>query len=217
MYILYVVAYYLLMPGVILPFVWYIHQEKVTLDTYEKKRKATKKYGEKDADSREALVKKIKRFEIVFLIAVMILLPSLHLTTSMYCDNEIHRELYGGTGVKGPAYAYQDPVLFSLGPSYNIDKVESKMKEKPDIWHYEQIEEAIDLDDLTRYPGSLAVYRLLRQRVIVTYTYLSPYPIIKTYGFVVKQVDGEELFILMKKDTIIFPENPSKAGKILLE
>ncbi|MGM0510134.1 MAG: hypothetical protein ACQESD_03290 [Thermoplasmatota archaeon] len=135
----------------------------------------------------------------------------------MYSDNEIHRELYGGTGAKGPAYAYQDPVIYSLGPSYDVQEIESKMKDKPNRWHYEQIDEAVDIDNLTRYPGSLAVYRLLRDRVIVTYTYLSPCPMIRTFGFVIKEVDGEELFLLIDQDTIIFPGNPTKADRVLLD
>ncbi|MFW5904257.1 MAG: hypothetical protein ACOCTK_02195 [Candidatus Saliniplasma sp.] len=211
---LYLPTYYFIIPGVLLGFIWHIYHEKKTLDTYDERKRKSETFGDKEADSREALREKIKKYQIVLIVLILILLPSWHVATTYYTDYGVHKELRGSTGVFGPLYEQHDPVGQSIGPSYDVDGITAQMKEDQNIWRYEQLDEAIDFSDLTRVPGSLAVYRLIDNRIIVTYTYLAPYPLVKTFGFVIKDIQGEETFILINKDTIIFPQSPHKAGDV---
>lgn len=213
---LYHIAYYFLLPGILLPFIWIVYQKKKTLKTYEERRSKRNKFRDTDADSRESTAKSIKKYQTIMIVLFLILLPLWHVTTTMYCDHGMHRELWGKSGYLGPAYSISDPVQESIGPSYDIERVKSQMKEAPKMWGYEQVNEAIDFDELTKLPGSLAVYRIRLQRLVVTYTYLSPYPIIKTFGFMIKLVESEPVFMLMSKDTLIFPQNPNSAGRVIL-
>jgi len=213
---IYLIAYYFLLPIIIIPLAWHIYQEKKTLDMYEEKKETGKYFGYKEDVSRKDLIKKIKLYQIILLILIIVLLSSWHATTALYTDYGMHRELYGGVHpITGPAYAMQNPVTHSLGPSYDVDEIISEMKEMPERWDYEQLDEKINFDELTKYPGSLAVYLMLRERIVVTYTYTSPFPIVRTFGFMIKEVAEEDVYVLMRDDTIIFPQSPHGAGEVL--
>lgn len=212
----YLIAYYFLLPAVIIPLAWHIYQEKKTLDMYEEKKKIINDFRSKEEISRKSLIKKIKAYQIILFILIIIILSSWHVTAVFYTDYGMHRELYGSTHpITGPAYAMQDPVTNSIGPSYDVDEVISEMKDMPERWDYEQIDDGVDFDELTKYPGALAVYRMERGRIVVTYTYVSPFPMVRTFGFQIKEVAGEDIFILMREDTIIFPQSPHGAGEVL--
>ncbi|MFP4000345.1 MAG: hypothetical protein ACLFU5_00380 [Thermoplasmata archaeon] len=77
-------------------------------------------------------------------------------------------------------------------------------------WYIEDVREEIDLDRLTRLPGSLAVYYLDKSEagefMVITYSYLSPVPITRYFVFFVFEDEAS----LFKEDTLVYPENPAK-------
>ncbi len=97
---------------------------------------------------------------------------------------------------------------------FRIEESEDELEvyEKPSIyerWFLEDIREEIDLEQFTRFPGRLAVYYLdkddVGELIVITYSYLSPLPITKSFTFIV----GKDEVSLYQENTIIYPSNPS--------
>lgn len=163
---------------------------------------------------------RIKKYEALFLISLLLFSAGWNMLASTYCDNAMHSQMGGAIGPLGEAYGNQDPVVTSLGPSYDSDKIINKMEEKPDVWFPEDVKDQVDLDKLTKMPGQLAVYRLNKYRYVITYTYMAPYPVIKAYGFFIDDKantsDFQEKLILMREQTIIYPEDPNLANDFII-
>ncbi len=228
----YLFSYYLAVPLLLLIGYLILKRKKENVEYLTKtSTKTLRKKGEEDKERylRRA-EKKMKKYQTVFVVLLLIGLPLWGYTASAYCEFTMHRELAGRRmGPMGKAYDISDPVYRSLGPSYDTDKILEKMREDNDTWLPEKVDEQINLDALTRYPGRFAVYILKDHRYILTYSYLSPYPVIKSYGFLLtgtdefgegNQTDGEELntqsLILIQKHTIIYPLNPAIAQKTVM-
>ncbi len=169
----------------------------------------------KEEERREAdiqhMLNKLRKYEAIFVVFLIAFLPLWSHSASIYADSMMHNEYRGGLTAMGRAYGSLDPVKSQLGPSYDIEHIKKSMEEKPGFWMPEEVEEQIDLDKLTRVPGRLALYRLKDRRYVVVYTYMAPYPIIKSYGFY--QTTDYELVLLSEKTTI-FPLSPNRAGKV---
>lgn len=104
-----------------------------------------------------------------------------------------------------------DPVIYQIKPTYDINSVKDKMEKYPNSFHPEIVYDAIDINELTKIPGKMAVYRLGGDRILVTYTYLSPYPIVK--GFAINLFEYEEkIDYTVEEETFVYPEYPGKAG-----
>ncbi len=157
------------------------------------------------------LLSKMRKYEALFVVFLIVFLPIWSHTTSVYTDSVMHSEYRGGLTPLGRAYGSLDPVRTQIGPTYDIEKVKEKMRVDKDLWLPEEIEKKIDLDKLTRIPGRLALYRLEERRYVITYTYLGPYPIIKSFGFY--QTTDDEL-ILLKEKILFYPLYPNDAGKV---
>lgn len=90
-----------------------------------------------------------------------------------------------------------------------MKKVIETIKNKEERWLPDQVEEVVDLDRLANFKGRIAVYRTYDQRYIITYTYLLPYPLIKSFGFKYVKTDDSHLKIIKKdKRTIFYPLSP---------
>ncbi len=152
---------------------------------------------------------------IVIFVIIILCLPLWGITASELAERQIRREVIGGT-VFSPTIV--DPVIHSLGPSYDTHEIIEEMEANPQRWQTEGIKERVDFDELTSVPGRLAVYRL-RNRIILTYTYLAPFPIVRSFGFQYQEVEGpdgetELQFLVEREETYLFPFNPGSAGDI---
>jgi hypothetical protein len=151
---------------------------------------------------------KIRTYEVMCVVILLVLLPSWGVLGSEISDTEMHSELvfYG-------AYPEsEDPVVFSIGPSYNINKIREEMRERPEI--PQKIDQIVDIDELTRFPGRLAVYRLQGNRIIITYSYLAPFPVIKAYGFLMDDTNGGWRILYHNEQTFVFPMVPAGTGSV---
>lgn len=161
--------------------------------------------SKKNKERRKKAEKKRYWLRIIFIVILIVFLSSWHLVTSELADIRMRTEMeYGFGGV------YTDnPVVVSLGPTYNVRKVIETMKNKNEQWLPNQVEKVVDLDSLANSKGRIAVYRTYDERYIITFTYLLPYPLIKSFGFKYVETDDGRLKII-KKDTrtIFYPLSP---------
>ncbi|MBS3736890.1 MAG: hypothetical protein V5A87_04805 [Candidatus Bipolaricaulota bacterium] len=161
--------------------------------------------SKKNKDRREKVEKKRYWLRIIFIVILIVFLSSWHLVTSELADIRMRTEMkYGGGGIYS-----ENPVVVSLGPTYDVNGVIETMKNKEERWLPDQVKEVVDLDHLVNFKGRIAVYRTYDQRYIITYTYILPYPIIKSFGFkYVKTDDGQLKIIKKDKKTIFYPLAP---------
>ncbi|MBS3813879.1 hypothetical protein KGY63_00660 [Candidatus Bipolaricaulota bacterium] len=175
-------------------------------------------------DNRECKENKEKReqaenkrywLKIIFVVILIVFLSSWHLVTSELADIRMRTEIEFGFG----GVYTENPVVVSLGPTYDVSKVIEIMKSKKERWLPGKVKEVVDLESLTNFKGIIAVYRTYDQRYIITYTYLSPYPLIKSFGFKYVKTDDDQLKIIKKdKRTIFYPLSPGivdKTAKLL--
>jgi len=157
---------------------------------------------------REQVEKKRRRLKVIFVLVLVAFLLSWHLVTSELVNIRMKGEIrYAATGI----YA-ENPVVVSLGPTYNVENVVETIRNKEERWLPNQVEKVVDLDDLANFKGRIAVYRTYDQRYIITHTYLLPYPVVKCFGFQYVETDDGQLKIV-KKDvrTIFYPFDPGTA------
>lgn len=163
--------------------------------------------SQKFFDQKEAL-DNIKTYTLVFVIVLILYLPIWSHSASMVSEDHMHHELNYMSGPMGTTFAVRDPVIRSLGPSYDTDKILEQMREEPDRWMPDKVSDHVDLNSLTNIPGRLAVYVLREGRYIITYTYISPYPIIKGYGFT---YEGDQMELVSER-TFIYPSYPGSTS-----
>ncbi|MBS3786655.1 hypothetical protein KGY79_00500 [Candidatus Bipolaricaulota bacterium] len=162
-------------------------------------------YSKKNKERREIAEEKRYRLRIIFVIILIVFLFSWHFITSELADIRMRREMEFGLG---GVYS-ENPIVVSLGPTYNVSEVIDTMNKKEERWLPDKVKEVVDLENLTNFKGKIAVYRTYDQRYIITYTYLLPYPIIKSFGFkYVKTDDGRLKIIKKDKRTIFYPLGP---------
>ncbi|MCF7890887.1 hypothetical protein K9M78_06670 [Candidatus Bipolaricaulota bacterium] len=161
--------------------------------------------SKKNKDRREKVEKKRYWLRIIFIIILVVFLSSWHLVTSELADIRMRTEMeYGVGGIYS-----ENPVVVSLGPTYNVRRVIETIEKKEERWLPDQVKKVVDLDRLANFKGRIAVYRTYDQRYIITYTYLLPYPFIKSFGFkYVKTDDGQMKIIKKDKKTIFYPLSP---------
>ncbi len=168
------------------------------------------KNEKKNKERREKAEEKQYRTRIIFTIILVVFLSSWHLVTSELADIRMRTEMkYTGGGIYR-----ENPVVVSLGPTYDVNGVIETMKNKEERWLPDQVKEVVDLDQLVNFKGRIAVYRTYDQRYIITYTYVLPYPIIKSFGFkYVETDDGQIKIIKNDKRTIFYPLAPGIVNK----
>lgn len=158
--------------------------------------------------------KDIKNFQVAIVLLILLFMPLSHYSSTTLSDGLMDRDrIFRGEG------SYIDnPVETKIGPSSDTDSVIGEM-ERNDLywadWIIDGIKEEIDFDELTRLPDRLGVYKLRRsatreEHVIITYSYFSPIPITKVYGF--GMLSGQkEIWLQEGPNTIIYPMDPADA------
>ncbi len=151
-----------------------------------------------------------KKYQVFFVVFLLISLPFMTFTSVTLSDHYMRKSTVYVSTWEGQYVVTKDLVKRSIEGKYDSQKVIDKMKEKPDIWHTEDILEELDLEDLNKIPGRLSVYRMGmgnygRDDIVITYTYLSPLPITRTFGFKISPT-GEAY--LVEENTMIYPMNP---------
>lgn len=216
--------YYLLIPLIILIISWEIKKEKIYFyfaTNEEENLKGglidlSRKEKEGIYDKHDEIIKnsykKLKRLQVFLIIALIISIPVWHIMTVNIVHEDAHFTKVNPIGPDGGGGMGEiDPVIYEIKPTYDISSVKEKMEEYPKSFRPEIVYKAIDIDDLTKVPGKMAVYRLGNNRILVTYTYLSPYPIIK--GFAINLFNNDEkIDYIVEEETFIYPESPGDAG-----
>ncbi|MFO8109978.1 MAG: hypothetical protein R6U17_05590 [Thermoplasmata archaeon] len=156
-----------------------------------------------------------KKSIVLFTVLILICLPLWGFSASGIAETRVREERIGGS-LFSPTII--DPVQSSLGPTYDTDEVIQQMQEDP-RWKFNEISERVDLDELTSVPGRIAVYTLKDYRIILTYTYLTPFPMVRAFGFNYQEIEtaeGETVlhFLVEREETYLFPLNPGDIGKI---
>lgn len=209
---MYDLIYFIPFPIIPTIFIWLILREKKHMG-YSGDIDRTDLEDKEDAvrTSRKKILTYTKVFAVVFLL----FLPLWSFSASENTESNIRHEIFQMGGLRGSVTGVRDPVRYSIGPMYDIEKVKEKMEENSNRWLPDQVEDHIDLDELTRVPGRLGVYWLSGdrdrpKRYVITYTYLAPYPVTKIIGFKIIEFEGTQLHLEFEGErTFIYPENPS--------
>ncbi len=204
---IYYIIYYLVFPlGFIslLTFLWKVQNfTRGGIDFLSSQKKA-------DMDKLGDEVKTLKKYQVMFVIFLLLSLPFMTFSSVMISDYQMRKETFVVSGAMGSFTTTQNPIDRSIKASFDSESIIEKMKNNPKYWHTDEILSQLDLKKLTRIPGRLAVFRMdkhHRNDIVITYTYYSPLPITKTFGFL---ITPEDKAALVEEDIIIYPMNPEK-------
>ncbi len=217
-------AYFIGIPLVFVILLWEIKNEKTYLRFVKKEKmdQDNRKYGytdkglemirEKNLKDYKDSLKRLKRLQIYTMIAMLILLPTWNFAAAEHAYSNIHTERVGPMGIYSTPL---DPVVYQVGPTFNVEFVKEQIEKEPDKYRPDLIDDVVDLDKLTRIPGELGIYRLQGEKIVITYAYVSPYPIMKTYVFrFLESPKGQDPIYEQTSHTIIYPMNPADASKL---
>lgn len=206
MYILYFI-YYIVFPfGVFIPI----------LTLWKKKEfiKGVSEFGMGRGEQSSPILKEniryTKKLKVFLVIFLLLFIPVMNFTSSNLTEITMARDrrYFGGLG-QSRVY---NPIKRQIGPRLDANSVIEEMNRDSDYWYTDDIQEQIDFDEITRIPGTMTVYYLDKREwshIVITYTYLSPLPITRIYGFRIYEMLIEEEAILEVEETIIYPMNPS--------
>ncbi len=201
------IAYYLILPLGIIWAIMVIIKKKEYI-------KGTSIFSEGREDRSSSIMKEelssIKKINLFLVIFLLISVPLINLTSMELMDRHIQVDRSPGMGPGGGVIYNPVPIWGKLGPSYNTEDVLTEMRENPRRWHLDDIKEEVDFEELDNIPGWLTVYyqdKPYWDYIILTYSYLSPLPISRVYGF--RIIEGEAF--LRHEETIVFPMNPGRA------
>ncbi len=206
-------SYYLLFPLILIILTIYLYKLRKQLIALLKVQKSNKVIQK----SRKKSFSKIKKLEIAFVIIILIFMPFMNIMCSDYFNTMVHREERGGTSFFGRFYRIRDPVVDMIGPTNDLQKLKDKMYENETRWFPDQLTKIVDLKDLNKYPGRFTIYRLLNNRMILAYQYVSPIPILKTFGIISVNYEESTKLLIMKEETYVFPQNPEDGTEILFK
>lgn len=172
--------------------------------------------------------KDIKIFQVTLILLILLFMPLAHYSSSTLSDGLMDRHRVP----QGSGSYIDKPVEHQIGPSSDTDAVIKEMEDEKYYWHdwvVEGIKDEIDFDEITRLPGRLGVYYLERSsgviggkggiggtfehNVVITYSYFSPIPITKVYGFFVMP-EQENIFLREGPNTVIYPMDPADADPL---
>ena len=220
-----IIIYYLLAPLICLILGWEIRKEKIYLSFAADEEKELEnsfeglarsrrdKIHEKHDDIIKSSYNRIKRLQVYLVIALLIIIPTWHIVTADLVHEMSHVEKVTPVGLgAGGALGEIDPVRYEIKPSYDIDSVKKQMKENANIYKPDIVFNVIDIDDLTTIPGKLGVYRMMNNRILVTYTYLSSYPIMKAFAIILTEDDPGQSY-LAYEETFVYPDSPSSTSE----
>lgn len=205
-------GYFVLFPLIFIILSYYLYRIRHDL-------KALSNLKNKDKLIKKSIKKsysRIKKLEALFIICIILFIPFTYFLGASYTETMMHREERGGTSAFGRSYPILDPVVYEIGPSYDLKKIKDQMYNKTNIWHPDSVFDQVNLEKLDKYPGRFTAYRLRDNRIIITYQYLSPVPILKSYGFSLVSINETERPLLMREHSVIYPQNPDDASRILV-
>ncbi len=204
--------YYFLIPIVPLILVWMIWKK----DGYIRNLKS---YGDQRTKKSEETIRKnertLKKLQIGLVIFIVLSIPAINFTFYGIQEESMDRQRVV-RGAFGESQIFH-PLEAQFGPSSDVDSVLESMREDTRLdWHVDEIEETIDLDEISHIPGRLTAYYLTkreprREKIVLTYSYYSPVPITRIYGFRLLEVDSEEHLDLAEEKTIFYPRDPANA------
>ncbi len=198
--------YYLILPAGLIYFIWKIWQKKDQLQ------------GLADFGSKKKTIPELKkrigemeRLQVFIIIFLLLFVPVSNLVSYQVLELSMEYD-HMPVGGFGQSIEYRQ-LKRKLGPSYDSDSIISHMETDDTSWFIEDIREDVDFESLTRIPGLLAVYHLDKRAtgeefIVITYHYLSPIPIIRSFVFFV-DVDGVFLHPEYGEQTIVYPVTPS--------
>ena len=211
--------YYFAVPIIVFSLLWEIRKERNYLEFmkdvviegagegYGVHGKFAKMRDEKQKKLFKQSLNRLKKLQIYLVIALVVLLPLWSFAADYRANTSVHQEIISG----GLHVQTKDPVVFQIGPTYDIEKVYNKIEERPSIYRPDLINKVVSLEQLTSYPGRLAVYRLDNNRVIISYTYLNVYPVLKAYGFQFTENGG---IIAQGETTVVYPLSPAEVSSV---
>jgi len=207
------IGYYAIFPLIFIILIIYIYRYKhdiIALSNLKNKDKVVDK-------SIKITFKKVRKLEIAFVIALLLFMPYMYVLGSDYTDTLVHREERGGTALAGRTFVIRDTVVYEIEASYDLEDIKEEMHKTPTIWHPNSTLKQTDLEKLDKYPGKFSAYRLLDERIILIFQYVSPVPIIKSYGFSLIAInETTKVPLLMNSETIVYPFNPDDASRVLV-
>lgn len=197
-------TYYLIIPAIILAICMKIWFERKYLSfSFDKKSN----FGD-----LKTSIKNIKELQIYLLIVLILSILVLHFVTASVVHEHAHVEKVSSPSVKGGGgYGELDPVTSEIKPTYDIDKVKEKMEEDSGSFRPDLVYNVTDIDELTKVLGKMGVYRLRNDRILIIYTYVSPYPIVKSFAIDLFP-NNPNVDPIISEKTFIYPESPSSAA-----
>jgi len=216
MYVLYFIYYGFPLVFIILVFLTWKRKSLVRGTSY---------FGRgREKDSSKTMknkMKDIRTFQVALVIFILLFVPLAHYSFTTLSDGMMDRNRI----VRGQTTIIEEPVEDQIGPSSDTEGVIEEMKEEYSPWIIDGIKEEIDFDEITRIPGKLGVYYLERSlgegvrehNIIITYSYFSPIPITRVYGFEVLPGNGEEqgdIWLEEGPNTVIYPMDPANADPL---
>jgi len=205
MYGLYIV-YYVLFPVGFILLLKKILSKRDYLENLKSYGEERKKKNKKAIDETKT---DLKKFQVILVVFILLFIPAVNFTFYGLQEITVDRaRIYHG-GFSSTLYS---PLERQIGPSTDIDLVLREMEESSERepWYLEDIKEEVDFDDLTRFPGRLSVYYLIKRdtgmkHIVIAYNYFSPLPITRVYGFNIFRDSAH----LAEEDTIVYPLDPS--------
>lgn len=207
------IGYYFLFPIIFIILSFYLYRYRhdlKALSNLENKDKVVKK-------SIHVSYSRLRKLEAVFVICILIFIPFTYFLSASFSETMMHREERGGTSVFGRSYPIMDPVVYEIKPTEDLKEMRNKMNDSESIWHPEKILSQVDLERLDKFPGKFSAYRLRDNRIVITFQYISPVPIIKAYGFSLVPVNDTERALLMRVTSITYPSNPDDLSRVLVD
>lgn len=193
--------------------IWILYKKRKFMEGTSDFSKGREKTSSPIIEKDKKGIRKFQTFLVVFLI---LFLPLVNLSTSSLSDRTMAKDYLVHGIFSRSTY---DPVDYKVGPSFDTSYVIEEMEEAENReWHLEDIRDQIDLDEITKVPGRLGAYYLTKRfgggtrasYIVITYTYISPLPITRTFGFRIYDSDGGKEAVLGVEDTIMYPMNPSR-------
>ncbi len=198
--------YYGIIPGLIIFILFKIKKKKDFI-------KGSNIFSDRQTDRSQARIEKnskdLRNLQVLLIVLLLVSMPVLNFASHGLQDISIRRHRsYASWETRFPAYI--DRVGEKIGPSSDIDGVIDSLDESSTDWYLDDIREQIDMYDLSRIPGRITFYQLREtmsehERIVITYSYLSPIPITRSMEFIVI----ERTAFLEEDTTIVYPIPPS--------
>ncbi|MFP3872115.1 MAG: hypothetical protein ACLFVL_04465 [Candidatus Aenigmatarchaeota archaeon] len=196
--------YYVGVPSLITLTIWKIKQKHDFLKGFK-----TFSAENRDSSILKKNNKRVKILQVLLIIFILLSVPALHMTSNRLTDITMHRSRsYLSYETVFPAHV--DFVAEKIGPNSDVEAVIEEMEKSTTDWHLDDIREEVDLEEITRFPGTLTVYQMRStvshfEKIVINYAYFSPIPVTRSLQFTVIQ----EKAFLEEDKTLVYPMPPT--------